>query len=214
MTGEAQELDIQPLKAKEALGAHGPTANMAVSLQRYALLGWVLFGFTALVFVIYVFIQMLRPEPVIAVDESGRISGTIEYLDGTNREDGEVIAALKRWIDAKRSANSSTIYQDVSFYLSMLSGELYQREIKNIADTLSPAVIEKAGTTSRIEWDDRKTRIVKRNGVNVEMRMVGKLIIGQKTPVTKQFDIGIAARIVARTPLKSGGMELDNYWYN
>ncbi|MDH5573278.1 MAG: hypothetical protein OEY89_16065, partial [Gammaproteobacteria bacterium] len=69
----------------ELMMNHGIHGSLMLKLQRFSVLGWVLFFLLLLANVVVVAIDQIIPEPVIAVDESGRVLGTFEFMDASQR---------------------------------------------------------------------------------------------------------------------------------
>ena len=198
------------LRTKELINMHGPSGKLVMSLRRYALLGWILAAILFVLLVLTLFIDSLRDVPVLAVDETGRVLGTFEYLDNNARTNEEITLTLKRWVDAKTSSNSSTIYEDHFFYQSLCSDELYLKEINIMQANLAPKKIKDAKLSSYVEWDDNQTKILKKEGKNITFNAVGKVVIRESNTKLK-FNYTISAKIVPRTPKNTSGLIVTDY---
>jgi uncharacterized membrane protein YGL010W len=83
------------LSANEILKKHGPAGWMIRKLQFYGMLGWILFFITLGMFFLSGLVRSLAPQPVVAVDEAGRVLGVMEFLKPSSRSDDELKALLE-----------------------------------------------------------------------------------------------------------------------
>lgn len=186
--------------AKELINDHGPSGWLIVRLQRYTLLGWLLFFLVSSVFVVYVMMAASRPVPVIAVDESGRVLGSFEYLNPTMRTDVEITNGAKHWLQYYYSLNSKTIFEDYTSALNMMDESLRQAKLKEVIDLNYLKQIEDANTRSHIEY--QIINLVNRKGLSSVVELSGNIIIDNGLDlIDKPFYIQLTMNAVSRSTL-------------
>ncbi len=190
------------------LNEHGPTGYFMVRLSRYAVTGWMAFFLSLTLFIFYVLVDKLVPVPVIAVDSSGRVLGTMEYLDPTTRTNEEVVAGAKHFLDSYTSLNSSTIYNDNAAALSMMSEELRNEKLEWLISTNYLQVAEAAQVHSFNEYDDQGATIINFSGLDRSVRLQGNTVITPKNGVTieKAFDVTLELTIIPRNTFVTTGL--------
>jgi len=105
----------------ELIARHGVQGSMMLRLQRFSLLGWFLFSFLLVTNIVVVTIDQIIPEPVIAVDEAGRVLGTFEFMDASQRTNEEILAGAIYFARNYVNVNSSTIFDDYAASVNMMS---------------------------------------------------------------------------------------------
>jgi len=186
--------------AKALINDHGPSGWLIVRLQRYTLLGWLLFFLLSAVFVVYVTIAASRPVPVIAVDESGRVLGSFEYLSPALRTDAEVIDGAKHWLQYFYSLNSNTIFEDYTSALNMMDEPLRQAKLKEVIDLNYLKQIENAHTRSNIEF--QKVNLINRKDLTSVVELSGSIVIDNGSDlIDKPFYIRLGLESVSRSTL-------------
>lgn len=208
--------------ASELLERHGPTGRLVLVLQRYALTGWIAF-FTLLTYNFFILtVSMFTPKPVIAVDESGRVLGTFEYMNPASRTDGEVLAASKTFVQKYMSLDSDHIFEEYTDAMNMMCdndrakgagkdpteyGDLYRASMQMVqAGYLSR--IKAANSRSRVELDRDGAKIVRRADIRATTRLKGTMTFraGEATQwKTQPFDVTLELRATPRTLLGSAG---------
>lgn len=201
---------MKPSKAKanEILAQHGAAGWLVRSLQRYALLGWGLFFFVLIMHFLIVLISTFSPRPVVAVDASGKVLGSLEYLSPTARSDAEIIAASMRFTTLFMSLNSATIYEDYSEAMNMMGTELLAVTQMSLKKDSYLSQVEKTKARSWVEFAPTDgARIVARNGLTAQVRLVGNIVfdVGQGQS-SKPFDITLETEAVARNTANTSGL--------
>ena len=209
MTDSADE----PLKitANELLAKHGPAGWLVRRLQTYALLGWILFGVTLTLHFVTVLVGTIAPRPIVAVDASGRVLGTLEYLSPTTRTDQDILAASMRFADDYLSLNSATIFNDYAAAMNMMAPPLLKATEEALHHDTYLARVAASHTHSWIEWadGDAAPRILSRHGLDAQVRLRGTLFVeGPGGQVQKPFDMTLDTRAVARNSFNTAGLEI------
>ena len=195
-------------KPNEILKEHGPAGWLIRRLQRYALLGWALFVFVLFMHFLILLASTFSPRPVVAVDESGHILGSFEYLKPSSRSDQEIIAASKRFATLFMSLNSATIYEDYSEAMNMMGPELLGLTRLSLKSNNYLAQVAKTKARSWLEFSQQNgARIVARSGLNAQVRLTGNIVIDAGGgPITKPFDITLETESVARNTSNTSGL--------
>jgi len=199
------------LKANELLAKHGPAGWLVRKLQAYALLGWILFGVTLTLHFLTVLIGTMSPRPVVAVDASGKVLGTLEYLSPTTRSDQDILDASERFTDNYLSLNSATIFNDYAAAMNMMAPPLLQATEQALHHDTYLARVAASHTHSWIEWaqGDAAPRILSRHHREAQVRLRGTLYVeGPGGQVQKPFDLTLDTRAVARNSFNTAGLEI------
>ena len=209
MTDRADE----PLKLtpNELLAKHGPAGWLVRRLQAYALLGWILFGVTLTLHFALILVGTLSPRPVVAVDASGRVLGTLEYLKPTTRSDADILAASMRFTDDYLSLNSATIFNDYAAAMNMMAPDLLHATEQALQHDDYLARVAAAHTHSWIEWASAGAapRVLSRHGLDAQVRLRGTLHVeGPGGEIQKPFDMTLETRAVARNSFNTAGLEI------
>lgn len=187
-----------------------PIRPLYITLQRYALLGWGLFFGLVLFFMLYLVIDKLTPTPVIAVDESGRILGSIDYMDGTTRSDVQLIKGGKYFLSCYLSLTSDTVFEDYACALNMMSPALKASKLQEIEKTNYLARVNRTKTRSYLSFDDAGVTIEEKHDEKSVLRFVGKVMINAGTGTTESaFDITLHMSTIARTHDNMQGLRID-----
>lgn len=205
---------MKPIKAKanELLRSHGPTGFLIRTLQRYALLGWALFFFVLIAHFIILFASTFSPRPVVAVDASGKVLGTMEYLSPTARSDAELIAASMRFATLYMSLNSATIFDDYAEAMNMMGPELLAQTRVFLKSNDYLTQISRTKARSWLEFSQNDpARVVTRNGLNAQVRLSGNIVFDAgQGPVSKPFDITLETEAVARNTSNTSGLIINS----
>jgi len=213
-TKKEQGSVVNKQSANEILLKHGPMSSLVRSLQRYALLGWFLFFLTLGAHFLLVMLSTLTPRPVIAVDESGRIIGNLEFLTANTRSDQELMAASMRYVQNFMSLNSETIFEDYAAAMNMMAPELLDKTRENILANNYLAVVAKAHTRSRITFGGGEAApvVLGRKDLDADIRLRGTIFVfdgrvkGSVSEVKKPFDVTIHVRAVPRNSMNTAGI--------
>lgn len=183
--------------------------GLILRLQRYALLGWVLFFMMLLFHFGVVLMSSLVPRPVVAVDESGRVLGNIEYLKPSARSDQELSASAMEFARLFLSLNSETIYNDYAAAMNLMCPELYNATKEAIRTDNYLRSVEQAKSRSWLEFasDAAATAVVERKDLQAMARVRGTLNVqGGADPVAKPFDMTLMLRIIPRNSQHTAGV--------
>lgn len=196
-------------QANELLTMHGPTGFLIRKLQRFGLLGWGLFVATLLMHMLIVLVSTLSPRPVVAVDESGRVLGNIEFLKPASRSSQEILATAQRFLHAYLSLNSDTIFEDYAEAMNLMSPDLQRVTKEGLTRDNYLARVQKAKTRSWLEFAQGgdAPQIVDQRGLDATVRVRGAILVdGPGGHVEKPFDTTLALRAVARTTANTAGL--------
>lgn len=197
------------LKPNEILAKHGATGGLIRRLQRYALLGWVLFFLMLVFHFVYVMATGFMPRPVVVVDEGGKILGNLEYLSPNTRSDGEIIAASKQFATWYMSMNAESIYDDMALAMNMMGADLLDSTSKAFEADNYLARVATARAKSRLVFS--KAQIMGRQGMTAKVRLAGEIIIdagGKEGAASKPFDITLDVEAVARNTSNTTGLKI------
>ncbi len=208
----------------DIIKAHGPAGGLLLRLQRSARLGWFLFFITAFLFVGYVFIERIIPKPVLAVDESGRVLGTFEYVGGGYRTNEEYTEGVSRWMNYYLSFNAATIYQDVALAASAMHDvpenpdDARDKYFARLKSTNLPNTIANSDSRSHLDHDEGYPKVVegldKDGCVTVQDKGTIRILVsGVKRP--QRYDIFTKVKPVRRSTLYAlgtMGLKIMDVW--
>lgn len=191
---------------------HGVQGSLLLRLQRYAMLGWVLFFLLLLVNITLVALDRIIPDPVIAVDESGRVLGTFEFMDASQRTPEEILAGARYFVRNYVNVNSATIFEDYAAAVNMMSPQLAKTTLAEVRRTGYLSAIREGETESRIRFARGKDApaIVRREGLDATVHLRGDIVVryqAGKENVTP-FDLTVYMQLVPRTTLSTHGLQI------
>ena len=196
-------------KANELLAMHGPTGFLIRRLQRYSLLGWGLFFATLCMHMLIVLVSTLAPKPVVAVDEAGRVLGSIEFLKPSTRSTQELLAASQRFLHSYLSLNSDTIFDDYAEAMNMMSPDMQRLTKESLKQDNYLARVQKAKTRSFLEFGQGSNAptVLDRHDLDATVRLRGTILVeGQGGRVEKPFDTTLVVRAVPRSTHNPAGL--------
>lgn len=198
------------MSANEILKKHGPAGWLVRKLQRYAMLGWILFFITLSMFFLTALFRSLAAQPVVVVDESGRVLGALEYLKPSSRSDEEIKAATMRFAHSLLSLNSDTVFEDYAEAMNMMGPELLEISKQTINQDNYLARVASAKTRSWLEFAQSDgVIIVDRRNLNAQVKLRGNIVVeGIGGRVTKPFDMTIETQAVARSTNNTSGLKI------
>ncbi len=196
----------------ELMARHGIQGSMVLRLQRFSLLGWFLFSFLLVANIVVVTIDQIIPEPVIAVDEAGRVLGTFEFMDATQRTDEEILAGAIYFARNYVNVNSSTIFDDYASSVNMMSPAFAKKTLSDVRRTGYLTAIREAETQSRVKYARGKSspEIIRREGLEAVVHLRGDIVVrhlnGEQRPTP--FDLTVFMKLVPRTTLSTHGLQV------
>ena len=196
----------------ELIHQHGLQGSLMLRLQRFSLLGWGLFILLLLGNIVVVAIDRMIPEPVIAVDESGRVLGTFEFMDASQRTNDEILAGATFFVRNYVNVNSATIFEDYAAAVNMMAPELASSTLADVRRSGYLTAIKEGETDSRIRFasGDGAPTIVRREGLQATVHLRDDIIVRylngeeNKTP----FDLTVSMELVPRTTLSTHGLKV------
>ena len=196
----------------ELIHQHGLQGSLMLRLQRFSLLGWGLFILLLLGNIVVVAIDRMIPEPVIAVDESGRVLGTFEFMDASQRTNDEILAGATFFVRNYVNVNSATIFEDYAAAVNMMAPALASSTLADVRRSGYLTAIKEGETDSRIRFasGDGAPTIVRREGLEATVHLRGDIIVRylngeeNKTP----FDLTVSMELVPRTTLSTHGLKV------
>lgn len=196
----------------ELIMSHGIQGSLMLKLQRFSVLGWVLFLFLLVANVMVVAIDQIIPEPVIAVDESGRVLGTFEFMDASQRTRDEILAGATYFVRNYVNVNSATIFEDYAAAVNMMSPELAKATLSEVRRTGYLTAIKEGETDSRIKFSSGKAApaIIRREGLEASVHLRGDIVVRylSGTERSTPFDFTVLMRLVPRTTLSTHGLQI------
>jgi hypothetical protein len=198
------------LSANEILKKHGPAGWLVRKLQFYGMLGWILFFVTLGMFFLTTLVRSLAPQPVIAVDEAGRVLGVMEFLNPSSRSDEELKAASMRFAQLYLSLNSETVFEDYSAAMNMMSPELLKRTQDALKTDNYLARVLQAKSRSWLEFAQPDgAKVVERHNLNAQVRLHGNIVVdGTGGRVSQPFDMTLETQAVARNTNNTTGINI------
>ena len=196
----------------ELITRHGIQGSMVLRLQRFSMLGWFLFTFLLLMNIVVVTVDKIIPEPVIAVDEAGRVLGTFEFMDATQRTNEEILAGAIYFVRNYVNVNSSTIFDDYAASVNMMSPEFAKKTLDDVRRTGYLTAIREAETQSRVKYARGKVapEIIRREGLEAVVHLRGDIVVrhinGEQRPTP--FDLTVFMKLVPRTTLSTHGLQI------
>jgi hypothetical protein len=196
----------------ELIARHGLQGSMVLRLQRFSLLGWFLFSFLLVMNIVVVTIDQMIPAPVIAVDEAGRVLGTFEFMDASQRTNEEILAGAVYFVRNYVNVNSSTIYEDYAASVNMMSPAFATKTLDDVRRTGYLTAIKEAETQSRVKYARGKDapQIIRREGLEAAVHLRGDIVVrhinGEQRPTP--FDLTVFMKLVPRTTLSTHGLQV------
>jgi hypothetical protein len=196
----------------ELIARHGLQGSMVLRLQRFSLLGWFLFSFLLVMNIVVVAIDQMIPEPVIAVDEAGRVLGTFEFMDASQRTNEEILAGASYFVRNYVNVNSSTIFDDYAASVNMMSPAFAKKTLDEVRRTGYLTAIKEAETQSRVRYARGKAapEIIRREGLEAAVHLRGDIVVrhinGEQRPTP--FDLTVFMKLVPRTTLSTHGLQV------
>ena len=196
----------------ELIARHGLQGSMVLRLQRFSLLGWFLFSFLLVMNIVVVAIDQMIPAPVIAVDEAGRVLGTFEFMDASQRTNEEILAGAVYFVRNYVNVNSSTIYEDYAASVNMMSPAFAKKTLDDVRRTGYLTAIKEAETQSRVKYARGKDapQIIRREGLEAAVHLRGDIVVrhinGEERPTP--FDLTVFMKLVPRTTLSTHGLQI------
>ena len=196
----------------ELIARHGLQGSMILRLQRFSLLGWILFSFLLVMNIVVVAIDQMIPAPVIAVDEAGRVLGTFEFMDASQRTNEEILAGAVYFVRNYVNVNSSTIYEDYAASVNMMSPAFAKKTLDDVRRTGYLTAIKEAETQSRVKYARGKDapQIIRREGLEAAVHLRGDIVVrhinGEQRPTP--FDLTVFMKLVPRTTLSTHGLQV------
>ena len=196
----------------ELIARHGLQGSMILRLQRFSLLGWFLFSFLLVMNIVVVAIDQMIPAPVIAVDEAGRVLGTFEFMDASQRTNEEILAGAVYFVRNYVNVNSSTIYEDYAASVNMMSPAFAKKTLDDVRRTGYLTAIKEAETQSRVKYARGKSapQIIRREGLEAAVHLRGDIVVrhinGEQRPTP--FDLTVFMKLVPRTTLSTHGLQV------
>ena len=196
----------------ELIHNHGIQGSLLLKLQRFSMLGWGLFFFLLIANMIVVAIDQIIPDPVIAVDESGRVLGTFEFMDATQRTNDEILAGAMTFVRNYVNVNSATIFEDYSDAVNMMSPTLAKSTLADVRRSGYLTAIKEGETESRITFLSGKAApaLIRREGLEAGVHLRGDIVVrylegkARRTP----FDLTVFMKLVPRTTLSTHGLQI------
>jgi hypothetical protein len=199
------------VKANELLAMHGPTGFLIRKLQRYSLLGWALFFATLTMHMFIVLASTFVAKPVVVVNESGQIVGSIEYLQASTRSDQEILATSQRFLQNFMSLNSESIFDDYAEAMNLMSRGMQKLTKEALKQDNYLARVANAKTRSRVVFAQGKEGpvILERRGLGATVRLRGVIQVeGAGQRVEKPFDTTVQLSATARNTNNTAGLEV------
>jgi len=196
-------------KANDLLAMHGPTGFLIRKLQRYSLLGWGLFFTVLFMHMLIVLVSTLTPKPVVAVDEAGRILGSIEFLKASTRSTQELLAASQRFLHSYLSLNSDTIFEDYAEAMNMMSPDMQRITKESLKQDNYLARVQKAKTRSFLDFSQGSNAptVLDRHDLDATVRLRGTILVeGHGGRIEKPFDTTLVVRAVPRNTNNTAGL--------
>ena len=203
-----------PVKSKpNPLALHGTQGRLIITLQRYALLGWLAFFVLLFLMMALIFISTFAPKPVIAVDANGRVLGTLEYLSGTSRTTQEIEAAAQYAAENCLSLNADTIENDITECMNMMAEPLYNQWL-NMLKAGYVSRIKQAAGRSTVQFDKDGVQLLSRKALVSMVHLKGKLethtLVGTSSESRAQpFDMTLTLTAIPRSSISTRGFRLD-----
>jgi hypothetical protein len=156
------------------------------------------------------FVRTLAPQPVVAVDESGRVLGVLEYLHPSSRSDEEIKAASMRFLQLYLSLNSETMFEDYAGAMNMMAPALLKRTQEALKTDNYLARVVQAKSRSWLEFTPNAgIQLVERKNLNAQVRLRGNIVVdGPGGRLSKPFDITLEIQAVARNSNNTSGINI------
>jgi len=198
-----------PLTSKNLINEHGPAGALLLRVRRHGFVGWLLFIITAAIFMLYVFLMSLKPTPVLAVDEQGRVLGHFEYLSAESRTNDELVAGGMRFLRYYLSANSAFIMEDFTAALNMMAAPLRENKLQEALQSQQIVRIQEAKSRSHIILSADQPPSIERHDLRAQVRLVGEVVVQVGVQVISQeFDITLDIETIPRTTLSTSGINV------
>lgn len=203
---------MRRFEINDLLDRHGDTGSILKSLRRYGLLGWCLFGVSALSLLVLSTAYSLVPRPVLVVDREGRIQGQIAWRRSTLSR-RQMLDESEEFVSNLLSMNSATIFDEYARALNMMSPPLRRRILD---ETRKDEYLSKILAAHLISWvtfatGGRAPHILKVAGHRVWVQVSGAIVAdGAHAHRSAPFDLVLSIRRVPRTTANATGIEVDS----
>ncbi|MCP4494118.1 MAG: hypothetical protein GY820_43470 [Gammaproteobacteria bacterium] len=162
--------------------------------------------FLAMTLIAVVFIY--KPSIPIVIDHaSGDIIG--DYRTSELRTQSELINGGMRFVDHLLSLNSSTIRRDQFIAINMMAENLKVARIKYLTDTNLVPQIEKAKSSSHLDYDSTEVIFIKADRLRVEFR--GDIILTNLQKTSVPFHIIVDLISAPITTNNTTGVKVESY---
>ena len=201
--------------APNPLALHGQQGRLIVRLQRYGMMGWLLFFFLLVAVMVLIGISTLAPKPIVAVDQNGRVLGNIEYLRASARTDQEVTAAAAYVAQNCLSLNADNIEDDLAECMNIMAEPLYNQWLEMLK-TGYVSRIRNAGARSRVTIEPNGVQILSRKDLVSVVQVRGKVSTrvianGDSSEQEKPFALEMTLTAIPRSTISTRGFRLDAY---
>lgn len=203
---------MRRFEINDLLDRHGDTGSVLRSLRRYGLLGWCLFGITALSLLGLSAAYSLVPRPVLVVDREGRVEGQIAWR-GSRLSHRQILDESEEFVSNLLSMNSATIFDEYAHALDMMSPPLRKRILDETRKDEYLSKILAAHLTSWVTFatGGRAPHIVKVAGHQVWIEVSGSVVADSAhARRSAPFDLVLSIRRVPRTTANTTGIEVDS----
>ncbi len=146
------------------------------------------------------------------MDESGRVLGTFEFMDASQRTNEEILAGAIYFVRNYVNVNSSTIFDDYAASVNMMSPDFSQKTLEDVRRSGYLTAIREAETQSRVRYASGKLKpqIIRREELEAVVHLRGDIVVrhitGEERPTP--FDLTVFMKLVPRTTLSTHGLQV------
>jgi len=203
---------MKPLE-KNVWLRHGPQGILMQRLARYAMLGWGLFGCTALAFCLLAAIAAWRTPPIIAVNREGMLLGHVQWLGAVQRSHSELVAASMRFIEDYLSVNSDTVVPDYVQALDMMAAPFRTVTVRALQKSAYIARVREAHLRSWVSFDKghKRPRVVGASGPVARVHLSGVVHLALPSGQSRReaFSVMLTVTSVPRRSRDTAGVVID-----
>ena len=152
---------------------------------------------------------MIRPLPIILVDQEGRYIAQVNYIDGPPMDEVQLESMSKRFIQHYMSQNSATIYEDAEISLAAMCPQLRTKIRKEWVEGGKLARVVQRLQLSRTIFSDFQL-LKYLNSDDIQVGLTGKILLSgtQGQDISSDFNLELSLKLVPINPRNYLGIEV------
>lgn len=189
--------------------------DLLSSLRRTALVGWIVAGILFVVVLILVGVLVLRPTPLMGVDENGNVLGQVVFDEPRLRSPAQILSDMKGLARRCMTVSKISVWDDMEVCLNHVSEDIRNVMLETYEATGYLTRIEEFGC-ERVDFafDDKKTGLTVHNRSDYYVEGVFEanvtcMDMGGSQP--ESMRLSLKAVLVPKTTLNPLGVKVIEY---